>query len=309
MDFSTRGQFDRKLVCNCKQYTLGRRSQVMAVCVTEGCNGRPKAPETLCKKCKSKQNGASSSAEVHGNVIINEVIWYVDQHRHGAASDNVIRAVSCFFDTEDIEAAKSLLVSKYGEHIDAELKKSRKDSHLRSERMKLCEDIIGILEKLDDLADLIFVGRQWNKMPKCNPEELTDLCTAEKVAEFSDKFRAYEDAMSEIRAQISTLSEKVSSQHRSLLSDVVRHNDPVVVSDECNDPPRPGTSGTTGGRRSPKAQNPAPMRLNAAVGGQTEAVSLNSQEDSHSADSAAQSPNDGFVVQRGERRRLQREST
>ena len=207
----------------------------MASCDTDGCKGRPKATETLCKKCKTKKNEGENGC-VHDDIIVNEVIWYIDQHRHAATKDNIIRAVSCFYDNEDMEIAKGVLISKFGEYIDAELKKSRRDSQQRSEGMRLCEDIIAILSKLDEHLNLVCVAQNWKKMLKCNPEEMTDLSVAERVAQFSAKFRAYDDALSDLRAQMMLMKESFPGQKVTLISDVVKQKADDTTRSEQNGP-------------------------------------------------------------------------
>ncbi len=54
----------------------------MSVCITVGCKNKPKLNGNLCAKCR--KNSASAEEVNYDNLIINEVLWYADQHRHAA---------------------------------------------------------------------------------------------------------------------------------------------------------------------------------------------------------------------------------
>ena len=276
-------------------------SDSMANCSTEGCKGRPRGTDTLCKKCKNKKNAAENDY-INEDIIINEVVWYIDQHRHAATKDNIIRAVSCFYDTDEIDAAKKELVTRFGDHIDAELKKSRRDSQQRSERMKLCEDIFAILERLDEDIDLVCVARNWKKMLKCNPEEMTDLSVAEKVAQFSAKFRAYDDALSEMRAQIITLQERTVCDKPPLMTDVVkRKKDDTAAAKSGGSVPRVNRATSE-----KPASVSSPPRLNSSDSDVIEVPEPVETRPNNST--STKLPHDGFQVQREERRRQQRDA-
>ena len=110
----------------------------MSTCAATGCKGRVKPPESHCNKCKQRRHDASDRTEcktimnvedawINEFVVVNEVLWYADQHRHTATKDGIVRVLSCSFEVQELEEAKGLLVAKHGEFIENELKKNRKD--------------------------------------------------------------------------------------------------------------------------------------------------------------------------------------
>ena len=95
--------------------------------------------------------------------------------------------------------------------------RNRKDSQNRSEKIKVCQDIIDCLFDIDEHVDVICLALSWSKLPKVAPESVTDLSLAEKVAEMEAKFKIYDDTLSEIKAQ-----QLIVQQHpRPLMSEVL----------------------------------------------------------------------------------------
>jgi hypothetical protein len=154
--------------------------------------------------------------------------------------------------------------------------------------MKLCDDIISILEKMDEVegVSVACVARNWKKMLKCNPKEMTDLSVAEKVASISAKFRMYDDALSEMRADILILKEKTVCQKKPLMSEVVQGKNGSSNPDDSDvcEQESPEGAVAVGAIGAPKMNPPR----------------LNNPQMLPSAD--------GFEVQRDERRRQQREA-
>ncbi len=65
----------------------------MATCSTGGYKGNPKQNDTLCVKCKTQSAAASDDVVNYENVIINEVLWYADQHRYAASKDAILKVL------------------------------------------------------------------------------------------------------------------------------------------------------------------------------------------------------------------------
>ena len=194
----------------------------MSTCAATGCKGRVKPPESHCNKCKQRRHDASDRTEcktimnvedawINEFVVVNEVLWYADQHRHTATKDGIVRVLSCSFEVQELEEAKGLLVAKHGEFIDNELKKSRKDSANRSEKMKICEDILDMLHQLDMKIDLICLARNWKKVIKTHPEEMMEASVVEKVDEHSKQISKSDNVMSQIKADMAMLKEKLDA--------------------------------------------------------------------------------------------------
>ncbi len=100
---------------------------------------------------------------------------YTEYYRHTSAKDNIARMLACHFTIEDLNKAKGVLMDKYGDIVNPERRKNQKDSQNRSEKVKICEDIIDILEDIDGQMNVMFTAHDWKSLPKCSPEEVSDL--------------------------------------------------------------------------------------------------------------------------------------
>ena len=177
-------------------------------------------PNIYIYKKVTPQNGNYEDTAMD-NVLISEVLMYADQHRHTSPKDAIIKVLASHFADEPINVAKAMLISKYGDLVDPERRKNRKDSHNRTEKMKVCEDIIDTLFDLDDQVDVVCVAREWKRLPKCAPEEVSDLSIAEMVAQHSAKFKVYDEAISEMKAQLLQLLDQRPTLTQPLMSEVV----------------------------------------------------------------------------------------
>lgn len=197
-------------------------------CNTANCKGKPKHGETLCAKCKKSTAVGATSQNNDNNqqpeLVVNEVLMYAEYHRNGAAKDNIIRVIASHFSVEDLYAARGVLIEKGGALISADLMRSRKDSNNRTEKMKVSEDILEALELIEGHVNCMFVAHNWLDLPKCGPEEVSELSVAEKVAVHDAKFKSYDDTLSTMQAQLMTVMDRLSQQNvpsKPLLSDVV----------------------------------------------------------------------------------------
>ncbi len=107
-----------------------------------------------------------------------------------------------------MNTAKALLISKFGDHVTPEQMKNRKDSHNRTEKMKVCEDILDALFDIDEHIDITCVLLKWRKTIKVAPEEVPDLMLAEKLIEMESRFKLFEGALSELMTNQMVLEEQ-----------------------------------------------------------------------------------------------------
>ncbi len=117
-----------------------------------------------------------------------------------------------------MNTAKALLVSRFGDHVHPERKKNRRDSHHRTEKIKVCEDIVDALFDIDEHIDITCVSLKWTKTINVAPTEVPDLMLAEKVIEMEYRFKLFEDALSELKTKQMVLEEQ---QGKPLMSQVV----------------------------------------------------------------------------------------
>ncbi len=109
---------------------------------------------------------------------------------------------------------KGFPVDKYGDIVNPERRKNRKDSQNRSEKVKVIEDI---LDDIDGQVNVMFTANDWKSLPKCSPEEVLDLSVAERVS----KFKSSDDTLSTIQAQLLLLLDNESQRTKPLMSEVV----------------------------------------------------------------------------------------
>lgn len=258
---------------------------MLAVLTTEGCKGKPKHGDTLCVKCK--RNAAAYEDVDAENIVINEILWYTEQHRHTASKDAILKVLVCHCSNEDIIAAKNLLIAKYGEHINPERKKTRKVSPNRSDKLKVCEDIYGALFDLDEHnVELLCVALKWSQTIKVAPEEVPDMILAERLVEMEGKFKVFEDALSELKIKQLEMENK---QTQPLMSDIVAgRNGPQE--------PRPTESTSSG---------PGRGRLHSHA--RRHSMSATQPSRNNVPNDRDQS-NDGFIEPRDQRRRIQRQA-
>ncbi len=116
---------------------------------------------------------------------------------------------------DDVNTAKALLVSKFGDHVNPERMKNRKDSHNRTEKMKVCEDILDALFDIDEHIDITCMSLKWRKTIKVAPEEVPDLMLAEKVIKMESRFKLFDGSLSELKTKQMVLEEQ---QRKPLMS-------------------------------------------------------------------------------------------
>lgn len=124
----------------------------------------------------SKKSGEATNATASSNsrteinkhcVILDEVLMYANQHRH-SSRENLVKVMSCSFALEEVVKAKDKMITELDELILSDRKKNRKDSQNRSEKMKVCENIIDALSDIDEHGEveLICAAVRWAKIPK-----------------------------------------------------------------------------------------------------------------------------------------------
>ena len=68
--------------------------------------------------------------------------------------------------------------------------------------MATCCDIVDDLFKLEEHDIKITFGAiNWKRIPKINPEEITNISIADKIAQFDAKFAFIESALSDIKVE------------------------------------------------------------------------------------------------------------
>ena len=176
-------------------------------------------------KKSSEASNDSASASPNGRtevkkhyLIIDEVLMYANQHRHSSTRDNLVKVLSCSFTLEEVVKAKDKLITELDELILSDRKKNRKDSQNRSEKMKVCEDIIDALSDIDEHGEveLVCAAVRWAKIPKIDPESISDVSVAEKLVQLEAKFSILESSLSEIKAHQVAMEDRKMSEPKKV---------------------------------------------------------------------------------------------
>lgn len=134
--------------------------------------------------------------------------------------------MTCHFTLENVNTTKVMLLTKFGDHVHPDRKKSRKDSHNQTEKPKVCEDIIGGLFDIDDHIDFTCVALRWLQTVTIAPGEVPDLFLAETHVEMESKFKLYDDALCELRAKQLVLEQQ---QGKPLMSQANTQRDIITA--------------------------------------------------------------------------------
>ncbi len=146
--------------------------------------------------------------------MINELLMYAENHRHDSSKDHLEMVISGQFSVDLVDQARSTLVREFG-HLclfHGDMQKKRQSSCNRSEVMAMVGDIVKALELLEqNHVGAVFVAKDWSKVPKVHPEQVTDLSMADKVAQIEAKLQMYEQTMSQLRGETLATKDRITS--------------------------------------------------------------------------------------------------
>jgi hypothetical protein len=118
----------------------------------------------------------TSTCTVTPEVVINELLTYIDFFRNKANGEALRRTVLGFYTPTDICCAKKTLIQKFHIYLEScPLIAERRNSSVRSAHEAEVDDICGIFDLLDTLKVLnncTFVAANLDNLPKFGPEEL-----------------------------------------------------------------------------------------------------------------------------------------
>jgi hypothetical protein len=118
----------------------------------------------------------TSATTAKSDVVINELLAYVQFFRNKANGEALKRTVLGFYSATDICCAKKSLIQKLHSHLECcALTAERRSSSARPAHEAEVEDICGIFDALDTLNVLMnctFVAANFDNLPKFGPEEL-----------------------------------------------------------------------------------------------------------------------------------------
>lgn len=142
--------------------------------------------------------------------LLSEVLMYAEFHRNGATKENLVNTMCGFFSNEEIKSAKNLLYDRYGDRNLLQNQAERRTTETRSDLMATCCDVIDDLFKLEENdITVICAASNWKRLPKINPEEVTNISIADKLAKMEAKFAIYDSALSDVKAHNSKVDIRV----------------------------------------------------------------------------------------------------
>ena len=154
-------------------------------------------------------------------MIICELLSFVTHYINNSTIDNIKKIMTNFYSSEEVEQGKKLLweienanLGKYQERNSTN-KRSSKDANI--------DDIFKALKLLDERdTKYVFVAHDLKRLPNIDPEELNSVFLLERVSNFERKLREYDDILSNQRADILRIQDKID----------ISSEDPLNVSNE-----------------------------------------------------------------------------
>ena len=183
----------------------------MAKC--NSCEKNLKAGEAdVCYKCSIKlvqQLKADAP-------LMSEALMYAEFHRSSASKENIVNTMCDFFNGDELKTAKTLLYNRFGSLNILQHSADRLTTENRTDLMVLCCDIVDDLFKLEESNISVLCGAaNWKRLPKMNPEEITNVSMADKLAQFEAKLAQYDIAIADVKRTNFAIDARVSNMENS----------------------------------------------------------------------------------------------
>ena len=163
----------------------------------------------ICKIC------VDNAASKQNNVIINEVLAYVNAYRHSCNKRKMREVCASYFKDDEIFSAKNMLHNEnptlFGELI------KRQDTKDRSKEEANLDDIYDWFRKLDDQdISVTICASNIKKMPKFNPEEAEQTSMLERLIKLEEAMINDRESRINLITRTCKLEEKVYEGAESL---------------------------------------------------------------------------------------------
>ena len=123
-----------------------------------------------------------------------------------STTEQIVKVIYRFYDIDEIIDAKKVLYHKFPQLGDYP---TRKTSINRSEQEAHTIDIVESLVELDSQGiNVIFVAKNLNRVPKCDPHETDHISILEKIRKLEGRLNSAENELSENKVQILNMSDK-----------------------------------------------------------------------------------------------------
>ena len=175
------------------------------------------------KICKTCVDTAASGCD---NVVVNEMLAYINSYRHGCNKRRMREACSGFYTEEEIFNAKTVLHSKnpslFGECV------KRQDSTVggRTKEEANLDDMYDWFRKLDDNDIYVNIcAKNLRRVPRFNPEEAENTSMLERIIKLEEAMIAEKSTHLALIGRTSKLEEKVFNGTESLENKLTQVND------------------------------------------------------------------------------------
>ena len=115
--------------------------------------------------------------------LMSETLMYAEFHRSRASKENIVRTMCGFFKSDELRAAKFLIYERFRSLDILENAADRRTTENRIDLMAIYCDLIDDLFKLEENnIQVVCVASNWKRLPRINPEEVTQISMADKLA-------------------------------------------------------------------------------------------------------------------------------
>ena len=116
----------------------------------------------------------------------------------------------------EFHRTKTLLYNRFGSLNILQHSADRRTTENRTDLMAICCDIVDDLFKLEESNISVLCGAaNWKRFPKMNPEEITNVSMADKLAQFEAKLAQYDIAIADVKRTNFAIDARVSNMENS----------------------------------------------------------------------------------------------
>ena len=175
------------------------------------------------KICKTCVETAASGCD---NVVVNELLAYINTYRHSSNKRRIREVCSGFYTEDEIFDAKTVLHSKNPSLLGECVK--RQDSSIggRTKVEANLDDIYDWFRKLDDHEISVNTcAKNLRRVPRYNPEEAEKTSMMERIIQLEEAMNAEKSTHLALIGRTSKLEEKVFNGTESLENKLTQVND------------------------------------------------------------------------------------
>ena len=119
----------------------------------------------------------SPSASRPKDMVLNEMLCYMQYHLKRTVKNNVIEAVSRHFSQDEVNEAKNCLEQTCSVKL-----KIRRNTPAKMKTVVTIEDIINTLIEVDkNGGETNFVGKNIGRLPKCDPKDIDPYANHQRI--------------------------------------------------------------------------------------------------------------------------------